>query len=113
MKIFWCMGRHAKHRGINHRVLTPQRIFHSHIMSIAVGLKESASTYFRICWTPFSGMILFVGNSCTYQVVYTDKWIFSRIITEPPFIILAGGEMPSAHYTKGENNYEYDSNYNI
>ena len=32
----------------------------------------------------------------------TDKWIFSRIITEPPFTILTGGEMPSAHYTKGE-----------
>ena len=40
-------------------------------------------------------------------------WTFSRIITEPPFIILAGGEIPSVHYIKGENNYEYNSNYNI
>nr|DAG28193.1 MAG TPA: hypothetical protein [Bacteriophage sp.] len=67
-----------------------------------------------MCWTPFSAYANYSSVTHVHikQCTPTNGY-FSRIITEPPFIILAGGEMPSVHYIKGENNYEYNSNYNI
>lgn len=54
------MGRHAKHRGINHRERTPHRtlLFVYHVNCHRIFGDKPLNL---ICWTPFSDMILILN----------------------------------------------------